>query len=62
MLLATDLRTLMDEVKKTLIRVLRCKTVNFCMLDRETIRNFTKEHGKTVRKTNKTCNCTFDVV
>jgi len=61
-LLATDLRNLIEETRKTLERVLKCKTVNFCMLDKETIKNFQKEHGKTVRKNNKQCNCTFDVV
>ena len=57
-----NIRDLLGSVKKILRRILKCDKVNFLLLDKNMIKIFHKENGKTARKQHKGSNCFFDVV
>jgi hypothetical protein len=57
-----SLRDLLAGVKKALTRILKCDDVNFLIIDKETLKQFTKENGKTVKKFHKPNNRNFEVV
>jgi hypothetical protein len=45
-----DIRGLLNELRKTLLRLLNADECYFMFLDKDIVKLFDKEHGKTIRK------------
>lgn len=59
---ASTLTELLETVKKALVRILKCDDVNYMIIDKDTLRRYQKEGGRTLKKFHKQNNRNFDVV